>query len=191
MFIGLTGPLASGKSEVVRYFVSKGFSHISLSDMVREECKKRKMRVTRENLIEIGNELRNMNGAGVLGVRAREFIEKKGGNSWIVDGIRNPSEAVELQKIPSFLLLALNADHQILVDRVLSRARLSDSSEKEEILLKIRREWGVGEPENGQQVGKCVEMADYTIVNEGEISDLHKDIEKFLHLYQNEKVNNF
>ena len=39
--IGVTGTLGSGKDTLAAYLVSKGFEHISLSDLIREELKKK------------------------------------------------------------------------------------------------------------------------------------------------------
>ena len=51
--------------------------------MVREEADRRGINHTRESLQEIGNELRQAQGPGVLGIRVRETIEREEGDfSW-------------------------------------------------------------------------------------------------------------
>ena len=60
MIIGLTGANASGKGEAAGYLKSKGFAYYSLSDILREEAKLRGIEPSRENLIKLGNELRNI-----------------------------------------------------------------------------------------------------------------------------------
>ena len=64
------------------------------------------------------------------------------------------------------------ADKEILVERILSRARESDAKTREDILRKIERELGLGEPDDGQQVGKCMEKVDLKIPNMGTLEDL-------------------
>ena len=66
VLIGLTGRNASGKSTVVDWFVSKGMVSESCSDSIRAHLKEKGIEETRENLIEAGNELRRIGGAGIL-----------------------------------------------------------------------------------------------------------------------------
>ena len=70
LIIGLTGTHGSGKGEVGKYLVNKGFKYYSCSDELREEAKKLNLPETRENLgIVIGDKLRKEFGKGVLGKR--------------------------------------------------------------------------------------------------------------------------
>ena len=56
--IGLTGTHGSGKGEVGKYLVQKGFKYYSCSDELREEAKKLNLPETRENLgIVIGEKI--------------------------------------------------------------------------------------------------------------------------------------
>ena len=58
MIIGLTGKNAAGKGEVANYLKTKGFIYYSLSDAIRKEATKRGLEHSRNNLINLGNELR-------------------------------------------------------------------------------------------------------------------------------------
>ena len=58
MIIGLTGKNAAGKGEVAEYLKKKGFVYYSLSDVIREEATEKGLEHSRENLINLGNELR-------------------------------------------------------------------------------------------------------------------------------------
>src|SRR3989338_7432320 len=95
MIIGLTGKYAAGEGVVAEYFKKKGFGIFSLSDVLREEAKKRKIKVTRANLIKLGNELRKKYGYGIL---SKRIIKKFKGEYNVVDIIRHPSEIKELKK---------------------------------------------------------------------------------------------
>lgn len=57
---------------------------------------------------------------------------------------------------------------------------------KEEIKAKLLKEMGVGEPPEGQQVKKCLDHADYFILNEGTLEDLERKFEHFLKLEHGE-----
>lgn len=165
MIIGLTGPMASGKSTVVDALKKRNFKHITLSGIVREECRRKGLEEVRDNLMATGNGLREEFGAGVLGKKALEKIQEEGGEDWIVDGIRNPAEVNELRAHPHFVLVANTAPENLLISRILSRERADDTLEKEAIKLKLRREMGEGEPPEGQQVAQCIELADYVFEN--------------------------
>lgn len=180
MIIGLTGPMGSGKTTVVNVLLKLGYKLITLSDMVREECQKLGVKEERENLMNVGQNLRRKGGPGILAVRALERVKSAGGDKWIIDGIRNPAEVEVLRKEPDFILLANTAPEDMIIERIRSRKRSDDTFDETSIRRKLRREWGEGEPENGQQVGKCVEMADYVFEN---IMPFKKVEEEFMKLY--------
>jgi dephospho-CoA kinase len=184
--IGLTGPLASGKGEVAGWLKTQGFDYISLSDMVREALRKEEIEETRENLMMIGNGLREKEGAGVLGKRVKEkilsFDEKK---NWVIDGIRNPAEIEELREMKNFFLLAIVAPKNILIERVKNRKRGSDPMSEEEIEKKLNREWGIGEPPEGQQVGACIGESDFFYLNEKSLDELFLFMDNLLKTIKN------
>ncbi len=187
LFLGLTGRMGSGKGEVVKILESMGFIYTSLSDIVREEIAKLGRDVSRAETQDIGNRLRAEGGAGVLGKRTREkivssLISNELHNNWVIDGIRNPAEVVELRKLEGFLLLAVNADMKVILQRIKDRKRSTDSMDDEELMKRLDREWGIGEPDNGQQVGKCFNMADFIINNNTNLEDLKNEINKVLNL---------
>jgi len=184
--IGLTGPMGSGKGEIVKMLQANGYRYISLSDAVRSEATSQKIEHTRENLQNVGNQLRKEHGAGALGRKIRETIEKEGGDLWVVDGVRNPAEWEELKKLPNSHLIGVSADCDLLVERLLARKREGTALTKEEILQRMDRENGVGEPPEGQQVKKCLEMTDYLILNNASFEELQKKLEHFLRLLSGE-----
>jgi len=180
MIIGLTGPMGSGKTTVINTIKNKGYKHITLSSMLREECRKRGLEEIRENLMEIGQELREKYGAGILAERALEKVGLEGGNDWIIDGIRNPAEINKLRKHHNFVLVANTAPEDLIIKRILSRKRSDDTLTEESIRKKLRREWGEGEPEEGQQLGKCIAMADYRFENTMPMDEVEESFKEVL-----------
>lgn len=181
--IGLTGRMGSGKGEVVKILEKLGFKYISLSDMVREEIAGQTSagrEVSRSETQDIGNRLRKEGGAGILGKRVRQKIEALDVERWVIDGIRNPAEVMELKKLHGFYLLGIQAPMATLLQRVKSRKRPTDLDDDDVLLTHLDREWGNGEPEDGQQVGKCMEIADYIIENDNSLDDLKTDVLKVL-----------
>jgi len=178
--IGLTGSMGCGKGEIVKILEKEGFFYITLSMMVREEARARGIEEKREKLMEVGNSMRAEGGAGVLAERALSKIVDSDCDKWVVDGIRNPAEISALRTGECAKIVGIYAGKDLLVDRIMRRARVSDAVDRGEILRKIEREWGNGEPEDGQQVGKCMKMVDIVVENEGTLLELQ---EKFINYY--------
>src|SRR6266480_7098088 len=55
MIIGLTGKNAAGKGEVAKFLQERGFQFASLSDVLRDELKRRRLSITRDHLTKVGN----------------------------------------------------------------------------------------------------------------------------------------
>lgn len=178
--------MGSGKGELVKILEKNGYRFLSLSDMVREEATRLGLPHAREYLQNVGNELRARHGAGALGLKVRERIEREPGVPWVIDGIRNPGEIRELRRLPDFQLVGVTVSEDVVIERLLSRKREGDALTRELILERLKRERGVGEPPEGQQVAKCLEQCDYLIINEGTLEDLEAKLTHFLHLLSGE-----
>jgi len=179
--------MGSGKGEIAKTLMERGFHYISLSDMVREEATQRGLEHTRENLQNVGNDLRNKGGAGALGKRVCEAIAQQATTNWVIDGIRNPGEVAQLRALPPFRMVGVSADRELIIRRVMERQREGAMQlSRENIIEKLEREMGKGEPPEGQQVKKCLENVDYFILNEGTLDDLSRKFEHFLRLESGE-----
>lgn len=180
LYIGLTGIMATGKGESAKILKKLGFNYISLSDIVRAEASKRKTPVTREEMQDLGNALREKGGEGVLAKKVREKISETMQKKWVIDGIRNPAEVIELKKLNSFFLIGLTTPLYTIINRIKKRKRDTDTEDEIEAKKRIEREKGVGESKHGQQVGKCLHMADFTVKNNKTIKDLESNILRIL-----------
>ena len=168
--------------------MKREFKYISLSDIVREETKNKRLSPIRENFVKIGNNLRKKYGAGILGKRVRETIErnhppKKNSNCYVIDGIRNPGEIKELQRLNDFHLIGVFAPMETIINRILKRGRVGEKrASKPEIEKNLSREMGKGEKSSGQQISKCLNMADFLINNKGTIRELEQKLNHFFGL---------
>jgi dephospho-CoA kinase len=107
VIIGVTGLNASGKTTFAEYLVKKGFYHVSLSDIIREELKKRDLPITRENLINVGNEFRKKYSPSILAELALEKAKREGfGQHIVISSIRNLHELSYLERYKNFVLVA-------------------------------------------------------------------------------------
>ena len=172
--IGLTGTNGAGKGEVASFFVANGYTYFSLSDLIREELQKKSLSITRDNMIRVGNEMRERATPDIL---ARLVAKKIEGNA-VIDSIRNPGEIAFFRSLENFTLLAIDAPAELRFERVKKRGRQESVSTLQEFLAKENEEMGT--EEGRQQLLACMDMADHRIVNDGTIEELQKKLEKFL-----------
>lgn len=172
--IGLTGTNSAGKGAVAAYFENKGYAYFSLSDLIREELRKIGKEVTRDNLIKMGNELREKGGHDIL---ARLVMEKVKDKS-VIDSIRNPKEVEYLRTQKGFILLAVDAPVELRYERAKKRGRAESASNLAEFIKKEAEE--MTDLEKGQQLHNCMKMADFLVINDGSLKDLYRRLEELL-----------
>ncbi len=182
MIIGLTGANASGKGEAAGYLKSKGFEYYSLSDILREQAKAKGIEPSRENLIRLGNELREKDGPSALADLAIKKI--KGKNNYVIDSIRNPFEIKALRKLNNFTLIGVDAPLEIRFKRAIARSRPGDPCTLQEFIDKERKENMLSS--TNQQLENCLKMADILIINDSTIEGFHKKIDEAIRALGNE-----
>ena len=178
MIYGVTGFFCSGKDTMAEVLEARGFAHVSLSDMIREELRERGIEITIPNLTEVGNELRREQGPGVLGERALARIDSS--RDWVVTSIRHPAEVEALRKNPDFVMVFVDAPQRLRFERSLGRAREGDPITFEEFAAEEERQMSAqaGDPA-AQALAACREMANERIEND---STLEEFIDRINHL---------
>ena len=177
---GLTGKNASGKGTVAEILKKKNFTYHSLSDSLRDELKSLKKEETRENLIDIGNDLREKGGPGVLADKLMPKLNSE--NNHIVDSIRNPLEVISLRKetlLRRFFLISVDANSKLRYDRLCSRGRIGDTDSWEKFVEQEKKEENNDDP-NKQQLSRTMEMADYSIDNSGTLEELEAQVNRII-----------
>jgi deoxycytidylate deaminase/cytidylate kinase len=181
MIIAVTGLYGSGKDTVAEFLHEKNFFHYSLSDFLRDELRKRKTPVTRDNLIKIGNELRVKHGASVLAQRALQ--EVKDGENYVVTSIRNPEEARLIMEQEDAVLITVVAPAASRLKRLVVRNREEDPKTMDELKMKEKIEMSTDPA--AQQLHTVMRMATITVKNDGTLDDLRTKVERLVedHLY--------
>ena len=180
MIIGITGAFGSGKPTAARFFEEKGFSKIVLSSFLEEEAKRRGIKViTRKILQDIGNELREKYGSGILAMKANGFLENQKIKKTVIDGIRNLGEVEEFKKNSNFILIAIVANRKIRFER------LKNLKRREELTWDIfekldKRDVGIGEAKTGLQVAFCIASSDVFIDSNDKIEEFRDKLSDFL-----------
>lgn len=177
MIIGVTGNNGSGKDTFAQYLVSnKGFTHISLSDFIREETVGRGLELARHNLHDVGNEMRDKFGSGILAKLALDRMDKS--ENYVVTSIRNPNEIMELEKAGNFVLVAVDAPADVRFRRIIERNR---KNEKEIISFEEFKKFEADELESqlssSQQIKECIGMAGFGVDNDCDVETFSRRIE--------------
>ena len=178
--IGLTGRNASGKGTVASLLMKRSFSYHSLSDTLRTKLAEKGIEESRDNLIAIGNKLREEGGPGVLAAMMREKIVTP--SDHVVDSIRNPYEVSSLRRKydnHSFCLIAVDAKPEVRYERLSERNRKGDSRTWEQFLEQEKLEESSDNP-NKQQLFATINEADYVLDNSGNLEYLENNLQNII-----------
>jgi dephospho-CoA kinase len=178
MILGVTGTDGGGKGTLVEYLVAqKGFIHCSARALWVDEMQKRGLEISRANMRLTANSLRAEHGNDYL---VQEYLRRATSAGWenvAIDSIRATAEADTL-RTHGGILLAVDADPKLRYERMQSRA-----AEKlvsfEEFMAQEALEMNDHDP-SGMQKAKVMQMADYTLTNNGTLEELHHQIDDVL-----------
>lgn len=187
--VGLTGAFGSGcttASHILRD--ERNFSLIRLSALIEEQWQQRSLDsdierlATRQDLQQLGDELREKHGPGFLARLATKRIHDqstKGMDSFVIDGIRNTHEIREFQDAfgYNFTLIAVLADFEERWRRIGADAYKNKGLGLQDFLLDDARDRDEEIP-TGQQVELCIDRADAVIDNSSTVT--RREFEKKL-----------
>ncbi len=179
LVIGLTGENCAGKSTVADYLAKKGFYVLSLSDIIREELKAENKALSRDNLINKGNEMREKFGPGILSKKTVAKMQAVKDRNYVVDSIRNPAEVEELRKLDNFFLIYVTASPEMRFERIRHRDREEDPKTFEAFLGIEKLEMENAE-KTKQNLKATFALADKKIENNGSLPSLYEDVNQAL-----------
>jgi dephospho-CoA kinase len=170
MIIGVCGRIGAGKETLTKFLRDKGFVYLESRKGIKEELEREGKEVTRESLQDKGDELRKKYGVGAVMILLLDKTRKDEKKNYIFDSLRNAGEAEFLRKErKDFVLIGVDAPREIRFKRMLKRAKPSDPKTWEDFLKVDERDnFDVNDP-LGQQTGKLLEIADFVIVNDGDL----------------------
>ena len=177
--IGITGTLGAGKGTIVDYLIQHyGYKHYSVRGYLTEEAERRGMEINRDTFVVVANDLREKHGPSYITDELYKQAEAAGVNA-IIESVRTPGEVESLRKNEHFLLFAVDADPKVRYDRVVLRNSETDHVSYETFIENEQREMSSTDPAH-QNVGRCMEMADYVFHNDGDFDDLYRQVEEAL-----------
>jgi len=122
--------------------------------------------------------LREKFGNSILASKINEKIKQLQNKDIVVDSIRNPGEIEELRKNNNFILIGVHTDSKIRFERLVKRGRLGDAQTFEEFVEHEKKE--NNNEGSGQQLDRCMGMADKIISSNGTIEEANKDLDSYM-----------
>lgn len=172
--IGFTGHPSSGKDTAAEFLASKGFHHISMGDLIRDEMRVSNLPIDRDSVREYATKKRIERGPGYIAEQACLQVKE----NTVISGIRNASEAEVFRKkfAKEFTLIAVDAPIETRYKWALGRDRVGDDITFEHFKMQQETERASA----SQQVDAVIALADKVIVNDGTLEQLHKKVEECL-----------
>ena len=175
IILGITGTNGAGKGTVVEYLVKQ-------KNLISEEIERMGLPVNRENMIVVGNELREKYGADVIVERLMGRAMGERGNI-IIESIRTLAEVKKIKE-DGGILLAVDADQKLRYERNEKRGSNKDGISFEQFLDFEEKE-SQSVDSNKQNLVICRQEADYIVENNGSVEELHQKIEEILKIIEN------
>ncbi|GAC1387886.1 MAG: hypothetical protein NVS1B7_2200 [Candidatus Saccharimonadales bacterium] len=173
--VGIGGTNGSGKDTVGHYLAKKHkFLFVSVTELLRQEAKRRDQPVDRDVLREISAEWRREIGLGVLVDRAVLFFEEqKGGYSGLaIASLRNPGEADRVHELGG-IVVWVDADQKLRYDRIQANAAHRNRAEEdnksfEQFIAEEEIEMSQSGDEATLNMSGVKAVSDVTLLNESE-----------------------
>jgi dephospho-CoA kinase len=177
--IGITGTLGAGKGTLVEYLVEKkGFVHYSVRAYLLEKIREQGLPENRDSMFTLANDLRSRFGPSYVTDQLYNRASVSGKNC-VIESIRAPGEIDSLRAKGNFYLLSVDASPETRYQRILLRQSETDRISWETFRENEEREMNTTDP-NMQNLRKCIEMADFPLLNNGTKKDLVEQLEKVL-----------
>lgn len=182
--IGIAGTNGAGKDTVGALLSSPyNFLFVSVSDLLREECRTRGLEVNRENLRMVSAEWRREGGLGVLVDKAIAHYEKQSGYDGLaIASLRNPGEADRVHELGGQVFW-VDADSRMRYERIQSAQRgrgAEDDKTYEQFLAEEQAEMQPSGDAATLNMSAVKEKADTTILNEGSEVELQAQLTTIL-----------
>jgi dephospho-CoA kinase len=187
IIVGITGTLGAGKGTVSHMLVKQGFAYQSVRNYLVQLLQKEQQEINRDTMHELANRLRKNFGSDyiVTQILHDRLIQKDSVDEpLIIESIRSIGEVKKLKSYGG-ILLAIDAPIQTRYSRILTRGSETDKVSFEKFMSDELSEQNNTEHE--QNLQGCILLADYVIINDGDMTNLDKQVSDFLnfiHIFQ-------
>ena len=129
-------------------------------------------------MVTVANELRASNSPSFIVEELFKEARLSGANC-VIESIRTPGPVTALRKKGSFYLLAVDAEPLLRYERIIRRNSETDRISFDTFLDNEKREMSSLD-RNKQNLGKCIEMADFVLSNNSSFETLYSQLELIL-----------
>ena len=168
----VTGMPGAGKDEFIKVARSMGFVDVHMGDTVRKHSREHAIEQKDYSIGKFAGSERLTHGMDIWARRTAENIKEP--DKTIVDGLRNVEELDYFRnKFDNVRVVAIYANHEDRLDRILKRDREDDVKNPVELNGRDERElsWGIG---------RVISLADYMIVNDGTLDEFRSRAREFI-----------
>jgi dephospho-CoA kinase len=180
LIIAITGKRLSGKTTVAEHISSKyGFVALDYTrDVLFPFLMKEGSDIRRENLSHLATTMRRNSGNDILTRMICECIEE--GKSYVIGGLRFPEEAEYLRSRfrGTFRLISIVCTDKLRYERAIARNDKESSGMSFEAFMEMES------LPTESPIPKAMELADFTIVNEGTEQELQDKIDRAMEQIQ-------
>jgi dephospho-CoA kinase len=166
LIVCLTGMPGAGKSTVACFLKEKGFTIVTMGDVIREEAKRQGLEPTDVNLGKMMLKLRQDLGPGAVGQIVLQKLardDSNNSNNVVIDGIRSVAEVDVLKKVGHVRLLAIHASQDTRFKHLTKRGRADAPSDSGEFTGRDKRELSVGVSEAIALANEMISNNDLTL----------------------------
>lgn len=179
MIIGITGTIGAGKDTLMELLKNEyGFKHFSVRGYLTEKLQEEGEEVTRTNMTNLANRLREANHPAFLAEELFNIAKQAGGNA-VIESIRTPGEIEFLKDHADFKLFAVDADPNLRYERVRDRMSVTDRIDFNTFMAEEQREMSNSDP-HMQNIAACIRVADYKFRNNASVEMMYKKVRKVL-----------
>jgi cytidylate kinase len=172
--IGLGGTNGSGKDLAGALIAQRhNYLFVSVTDIMREELKRRGLPPERQHMRALSAELRREHGMGVLVDRAVDLFKQAGDHyqGIVMASLRNPYEADQIHKLGGTMVW-LDADPKVRYNRVQANMRanrgVDDQKSFEEFLADEQAEMHQSGDEATLNMSAVRDRSDVIVQNDGD-----------------------
>ncbi len=182
--IGLSGTNGAGKDAIGEILAEKcNYVFFSVTELLRDEARRRGLSVERENLRMISAEWRRDGGLGVLVDKALQAYQplQDSTEGLVIASLRNPGEADRIHQLGG-IVVWVDADPQLRYDRIQANAASRGRAEEdnrtfEQFLADEAAEMRSSGDAATLNMGAVKDRSDMTLLNEGnDLADLEQRI---------------
>lgn len=180
MIIGVTGTNGAGKGTIVDFLKEKGFEHFSVRKYLKDILISEGKNTERENMIELGNRLRNEYGPDYI-IKELYGLAVKCEKHSVIESLRCPGEIEFLKNQYGTYMFAIDADRLKRYNRICARNSSTDHISYNDFVRQEKLEFE-NEDLFKQNLKKCIEMSDPIFENNGSIQELYSQVERVIEI---------